>query len=138
VLDDHDLVEALEWLDDQFTANTGIAVKFNKPEKIIKVPALVTICIFRVYQEALTNITRYAKAKTVSTALNIDNDNIVVSIEDDGTGFDITAVKNKKSFGILGMKERVHSLNGKFELVSSPGKGTKINISLPYDTSKNN
>lgn len=131
ILEDHDLLEAMEWLGNQFTTNTGIPVIFNKPEKTIKTPQLIANCIFRVYQEALTNITRYAKAKKVSTIIRIDNNNIIFTIADDGTGFDIAGIKNKKSFGLLGMKERVHSLNGKFELISSPGSGTKITVSLP-------
>jgi two-component system sensor histidine kinase DegS len=84
-----------------------------------------------VYQEAFTNITRYAVAKKVTISLSVIDDNIVVTIEDDGKGFDAASVQ-KNSFGILGMKERVVALNGKFELVSSPGKGIKIMISLPY------
>ncbi|WP_158638320.1 PAS domain S-box protein [Panacibacter ginsenosidivorans] len=137
VLDENGLLEAMQWLDSQFTANTGIPVIFSTVEKKIRSSEPIANCIFRVYQEALTNITRYANAHKVFSSLNITGDNIVVTIEDDGQGFDMASVKNKKSFGILGMKERVLSLGGAFELISSPGKGTKIIISLPYITSDN-
>jgi signal transduction histidine kinase len=70
----------------------------------------------------------------VITTLNIKDDIIFFSVEDNGKGFDPAALPIKQSFGILGMKERVLSLNGKFELVSFPAKGTKISISLPYKT----
>ncbi len=133
ILDDHGLLEAIEWLGKQFTAHTDIPVKFTTTETELKLPEPIATCIFRVYQEALTNITRYAQAGKVFTSLSIADDTITVSIEDDGKGFD-TTVQTKKSFGILGMKERLLSLNGKFELASSPGKGTVVNISIPYSS----
>ena len=134
ILDDHGLLEAIEWLGRQFTANTGIPVKFTTAQTELKLAEPVATCIFRVYQEAFTNITRYAHAKKVSTSLSIIGETIRVTIEDDGKGFDVPTVKSKKSFGILGMKERVDSLAGQFELISSPGKGTEIIISIPCST----
>jgi PAS domain S-box-containing protein len=133
VLDDHGLLEAIEWLGRQFSEATGIPVKFTTPEKDIKVSEQMATSIFRVCQEAFTNITRHALAKNVSVLLSIFDETIMLIIQDDGIGFDTASVQNKKSFGILGMKERVLSLSGKFELVSSLGKGTKINVSLPYN-----
>ena len=132
ILDDHGLLEAMEWLGNQFTANTGIIVKFDCSETEIKSSEQITTCIFRVYQEAFTNITRHACAKLVATSLSIEDDTIVVTVKDDGKGFDTESVQNKKSFGIFGMKERVLSLGGKFDLFSSTGKGTKIIMILPY------
>lgn len=134
ILDDHGLLEAIEWLGRQFSETTGIPVKCTTPEKDIKVSEQIATCIFRVCQEAFTNITRYALAKNVLISVRVIEKNIVVIIEDDGIGFDTATVQTKKSFGILGMKERVLSLGGKFELISSPGKGTKITASLPYTT----
>ncbi|CAN5597500.1 hypothetical protein BH10BAC3_BH10BAC3_33320 [soil metagenome] len=131
ILDDRGLLDAIEWLGRQLTANAGIPVQFTSNESDIKLPEQISTCIFRVYQEALTNIIRYANAGKVLTSLRIAGDNIEVSIADDGKGFDPNSVQSDKSFGILGMKERVHSLGGKFELTSSVGKGTKISISLP-------
>ncbi|MEJ0101921.1 MAG: PAS domain S-box protein [Bacteroidota bacterium] len=131
ILDNRGLLEAIEWLSRQFTANTGIPVEFTSTERELKLPEPLAICTFRVYQEALTNILRHARAGKVWTSLNITGNTITISINDDGTGFDPTSVKNNKSFGILGMKERVLSVGGKFELISSPGKGTTIIISLP-------
>ena len=68
--------------------------------------------------------------------LGIRDDKITAIIEDDGIGFDIASVQNDKSFGILGMKERVLSLGGEFVLISSPGTGTKIASQLPYISSR--
>jgi signal transduction histidine kinase len=102
-----------------------------------EVPQQVTICIFRIYQEALTNITRYAGAGKVTTVLNVKENRVEFHVEDNGKGFDTSVVQANKSFGILGMKERVLSLRGNFELVTAPEKGTKIDISIPIETSKN-
>lgn len=132
ILDEHGLLEAVEWLRLQFTEATGIPVKFTTTEKNIKVSEQIAICIFRVYQEALTNITRHSHAKNVSSSISIIEQNIILVIEDDGVGFDTGSVQNKKSFGILGMKERVLALSGKFDLITTPGKGSKIIVSLPY------
>jgi signal transduction histidine kinase len=131
ILDDRGLLEAIKWLGRQLTANTGIQVQFTSNETDLKSPEPIATCIFRVYQEALTNIMRYADATNVQASLNIVSDNIRVNIQDDGRGFDPASVQSNKSFGILGMKERVLSLGGTFELISSPGNGTKISICLP-------
>lgn len=136
ILDDYGLLEALKWQGQQFTKNTGIPITFKTTETQIKVAEEIATCVFRVFQEALTNITRYANAGKVVISLDIDDDHVLLNIEDDGKGFDPELTKAKKSFGILGMKERVVSLNGDFDLVTAPGKGTKLRISLPLNDHK--
>lgn len=136
ILDDYGLLEALKWQAQQFTGNTGIPVIFKTTETQIKIAEEIATCVFRVFQEALTNITRYAKAGKVVVSLDIDDENILLNIEDNGSGFDMALTKTKKSFGILGMKERVVSLNGNFDLDSAVGKGTRIRISLPLTKQK--
>ena len=131
-LENQALTETMEWQGRQFTESTGIPVKFTSPETNLRLNEETATCIFRLYQESLTNIMRYAEAKKVSVSLIPKDDSIILTVEDDGKGFDIAAAQNKKTFGLLGMKERVFSLNGKFELLSAKGKGTKIVISLPY------
>ncbi len=132
LLDERGLIEALKWLGRQFTDNTGLTVLFSSTETEIRLAEPQATCIFRVYQEALTNIMRYAKANKVSASLNIVNGDVVVTISDDGQGFSPEALQRKPTFGILGMKERVASLNGNFELESAPGRGTKVTFSIPY------
>lgn len=131
-LEDHGLREALEWQGRQFTETTGIPVRFTATVSDVKLREDFSTCLFRVYQESLTNIMRYAGAGSVTSSLHLQGENIMLTIDDDGAGFDIASLKNKKTFGILGMKERVLSLKGTFELISSKGKGTKIVVSLPY------
>jgi PAS domain S-box-containing protein len=135
VLEYQSLEEALRWQGQQFTDNTGIPLDFNCPKPIINTDETVATCLFRVFQESLTNITRYAKANKVTASLTQAEQCIKMSIEDDGRGFDTTELRSTKSFGILGMKERVTSLNGKFELITAPGKGTRIEIRIPVNLS---
>ncbi|MEO5681729.1 MAG: PAS domain S-box protein [Chitinophagaceae bacterium] len=136
VLDDRGLLEAIEWLGKQLSANTGIALHFTSTNTDIALPEPVSTCIFRIYQEALTNIIRYAGASEVQISLCTSDDMVIFSIDDNGKGFDPAAVKTNHSFGILGMKERVLSLAGKFALVTAPGNGTKITVQLPLTVSK--
>jgi PAS domain S-box-containing protein len=140
ILEDYGLKEALDWLSTQFTDTTGVPVNFIAKEAMghKQVPEQVTMCIFRIYQEALTNITRYAAAEKVTTILNVKDNKVEFRVEDNGRGFDTSTIQAKKSFGILGMKERVLSLRGNFELVTAPAKGTTIDISIPIDTNKTN
>ena len=132
VLDDIGLLEAIEWLGNQFTVTTHIPVKFLTTETNITLPEEFAVCIYRVCQEAFTNITRYANAKNVSVSISTNQEMISVIIEDDGKGFNLkTLPKDVRSFGILGMKERVLALGGEFELISSASIGTKIRMVLP-------
>lgn len=131
VLDNLGLVEAMEWLSRQFTSNTSILSTFECTEKNPKISEAVATCVFRVYQESLTNIMRHASASEVKTSVEVKENKIIIGITDNGKGFDQVAIKGNKSFGILGMKERVLSLGGEFELNSVLGAGTKIKVSLP-------
>jgi PAS domain S-box-containing protein len=133
ILDNHGLLDALGWLSRQVTSTTGIPVQLKAADIRTDLPEPITTCIFRVYQEALTNIIRYAGATKVIASLTVNDAFINLSIEDDGKGFDPGTVQINKSFGILGMKERVLSLGGSFELFSSPGEGARIFISLPLN-----
>lgn len=129
--DNNGLLEALERQNRQFEASTGIQVQFATTEKTVQVSEAIANCIFRVYQESLTNIMRYADATAVETLLQADDEMITVSIHDNGKGFDITTIPSKTSFGILGMRERVQAQKGKFEIKSIKGKGTTVIIKVP-------
>jgi PAS domain S-box-containing protein len=131
IIDNDGLLDAITRQNRQFTTTTGKPVNFTTAETKIILPQEIANCIFRVYQESFTNIMRYAEPSSVETSLTVINNSIVVVIQDNGKGFDITAVQAKRSFGILGMRERVLSQRGKFELQSQIGKGTKITVTMP-------
>lgn len=123
---------ALERLNDQFANSTGIVIDFELSDTTVDLSQDIANCIFRVYQESLTNIMRYARATKVVTSLKIQGDTITVTIKDDGIGFDTQQLLSKTSFGILGMKERVESQQGTIDIRSVPGRGTTITAVLPY------
>ncbi len=131
IFDEKGLIGAMEWMGAQFTKNTKIQVITDYDMPDIRLDESLSVCIFRIYQEALTNITRYAKANNVTSILKLEKNTLIFKIKDDGIGFDPAAVKRNMSFGLLGMKERVLSLGGEFELKSSPGSGTCINVHVP-------
>ena len=131
ILDEYGMLDTLDWLANQFTANTGIPVEISCSRKEIKLPENVATCIFRVFQESLTNITRYANAKNVISLISLSDTQISVTISDDGIGFNVNNILNKGSFGILGMQERVNALNGKLIVESKINKGTRITMKIP-------
>jgi signal transduction histidine kinase len=136
ILDEYGLLDAMDWHGKQFTASTGVQVTINASESEIKLGEDIATCIFRVYQESLTNVTRHSGAKNVLISLEIIGDTIVVIIEDDGKGFDVSAALKKGTFGLLGMNERVRSLNGTLDIQSVIGKGTTILMKLPFRNNK--
>ncbi|MDY7021500.1 MAG: sensor histidine kinase [Cyanobacteriota bacterium] len=87
------------------------------------------ITLYRVIQEALTNISKHSQSQTVQLSLTEDSLNIHLKIEDDGVGFN--PAENTTGFGLEGMRERVKALGGIFQLNSQPGEGCKIEIKLP-------
>jgi signal transduction histidine kinase len=87
------------------------------------------------YQESLTNVARHSSATKVEASLNISNDRIILSIADNGKGFD-TSRTSKKTLGLLGMKERATMVGGQLEIISEPGKGTTITITVRQEVGK--
>ena len=93
-------------------------------------PALET-ALYRVVQEAMTNVVRHAKATRVDIFAENRGDRIMVMVEDDGVGFDQDGLRSERSFGLLGMAERAEALGGKLTVESSPGVGTTIVVEVP-------
>lgn len=119
----------------KFSKRTGIHIKYNIDEPKINMPNKYEINIFRIIQEALTNIARYSEAKTVSVLLNIIKEKIYLKITDNGIGFDVKKYQEysgkKTGIGLLGMRERVNSMQGTIKITSVKGKGTNIDIHIP-------
>jgi PAS domain S-box-containing protein len=132
IIDDLGLAVALKWYTDRFSQRTGIKVDVKTSNINKHLPAEDSIMLFRVCQEALTNITKHSGADCVSISLGLKNSEISLSIEDNGKGFDIKrALKDAakgESMGLLSMQERVELLNGKLKIISSKNEGTKIKV----------
>ncbi|HMI79135.1 MAG TPA: PAS domain S-box protein, partial [Ferruginibacter sp.] len=133
ILDDLGLIAALEWQGEEFKKRSGTDVEFiNKTGEIVLEPRAVT-AIFRIYQELLTNIARHANASFVTTTLEKKDDNLYFSITDNGSGFNLETINNKRTLGLLGIKERTLLLGGTYEFKSTPGKGSETVISIPVN-----
>jgi PAS domain S-box-containing protein len=131
VLDDLGLVDALEWQSVEFGNRFSIQVEFLSGIPELEFPSNISTGLFRIYQESLTNVARHSGAKKVMTTLQLNEEGLVLTVADDGRGFDILAAGDRKTFGLLGIKERTLMLGGKCEIVSEPDKGTAITVSLP-------
>ena len=131
ILDDLGLVAALQWQSREVQTRFGITINFISDLDEIDAPAGVVTGLFRIYQEALTNAARHADAHVIESSLSIKDGRIILEINDDGKGIDMSAMGKNKSFGLLGIKERVFVMEGQYEFASEPGKGTSISVSVP-------
>ena len=130
ILNNLGLVAALEWQGSEFEKRTGIQSQIHSRGDFNFEMELST-AIFRVYQEALTNIARHAKATKVNTVLEQKDYLVSLIIKDNGQGFDLNEVKMKNSFGLIGMKERVLMFHGELLIESSKPSGTTIKLKVP-------
>lgn len=130
MLDDLGLPAALEWQGREFSRHTGVPASVNVTGGLDDLSDAQRTCIYRVVQEALTNCARHANAKAVSVSVRTAKENIVVVVRDDGIGFKPSA-SSRGGIGLLGIKERVQALHGKFNITSAPWKGTTIQVQLP-------
>lgn len=124
-LEGRTLNEALAELARQMEAPVRFSVSGSRP-----LPPHIEIGLYRVVQEALTNVTRHAQATQVTLALLLTPEQVDLVIVDDGQGFNLADVADNR-FGLVGLQERVKLLNGRFHLESSPGAGTRLEVTIP-------
>ena len=105
----------------------------NLPE-YVRLSDISNIAVFRVIQEALTNVATHAGATRVAVVVSKKVDNLVVEISDDGKGISETAKRKPDSYGILGMRERAAYLGGTLAISSEPGRGTRLVLEIPLDS----
>lgn len=128
---DHGLIAAVEWQAKEFATRTGIDLDVACPNDEIELDPNVSTALFRIFQEALTNVTRHAQASSVSVELVSDGNIVTLIIQDNGRGMDLNSAARESSFGLRGMRERVDTLQGQFILDSGPGDGTRIEVNIP-------
>jgi PAS domain S-box-containing protein len=135
MLDDFGLVTALRWYVERQRQRGGFEVALAARTSGGRLPADVEAACFRVAQEALTNVARHAAARHVRIDLDQREDGVELIVADDGTGFDLAAVRRRAveglSLGLLGMQERVELLGGEFVIDTAPGRGTTVRARLP-------
>ena len=127
---DTGIAAALEWLAAEFNRNGHTACRLHLRDDDMVMSEDRAIALFRLAQEALTNVARHAAAEHVIIKLDRTPVAFLLEVRDDGRGFDPLACR-RKSFGLAGMEERVRMLGGQIEIISSPGSGTEIKVRLP-------
>lgn len=130
LLDDMGLVAAIEWHAAEFEKRSGISIVLTGLKEDPDLSKNTKINLFRIVQESLTNVTRHAKASKVVIDLEIHSGRLVLSILDDGKGFDVNSPDKKGTLGILGMRERAAVIKGNCEIFSAPGQGTTVQVSI--------
>ena len=130
VLDDFGLVSALERLTDSFAEQKEIRVDFHSALGETRLPSEVETTLYRVVQEALTNIVKHANAQSVSISIARRGSSVAAVVEDDGEGFDPRKTRDE-GIGLLGMRERLALLDGRLEVESRPGAGTTVVAEVP-------
>ncbi|HYQ95101.1 MAG TPA: PAS domain-containing protein [Burkholderiales bacterium] len=134
MLDDHGLAAALDWHARNFSKRTGIAVAVRVNEPAVRPALQVEIALFRVAQEALNNVAKHARAHRVEIALDHANGECVMSVQDDGIGFDgleNASDKPKPGLGMVTMRERAQAVGGRFEIQALPDRGTQLTVRVP-------
>ena len=132
-LDHLGLVTALEQYIQEFNGRYHLDVQFETVGvDAARLPADLETALFRIVQESLTNVALHARASRVDVLLNRRNSCLVLTVEDDGIGFDPNQPVHANRLGLFGMRERVEMLGGKLVVESAPGKGTMISVEVPY------
>lgn len=131
VIDDFGLKEAIETYLLDFESKTGIHTVSRMAFDSTPVPKEICTGVYRILQEALTNVSRHSGAGSVGVDLRCGDGKISLSVSDEGAGFDYGEARAGQSLGLLGMRERIELMHGTFSLVTSPGEGTSIAITVP-------
>ena len=143
MLYDIGLIGTINWHAESYIkpGNINFIINTNLSETIYPEYHNLWLALYRVYQECITNIIRYAEATTVVVDLYMNDDKISMDIKDNGKGFEVDNVDTKLHHGLLGMRERVYSISGNIKIDSDINKGTKVNVCVPIPTlvnAKNN
>ncbi|HGY57290.1 MAG TPA: PAS domain-containing sensor histidine kinase [Caldithrix abyssi] len=133
ILDELGLVAAIQWQAEDFQKQTGIFCKYSLPEEEIDLTPEQATAVFRIFQEALTNVARHAQAEKVSIFLRRRNHHLVLEITDNGSGISEAQINDSQSLGLLGMRERALLMGGEVKIHGVRGKGTNVKVTIPLE-----
>lgn len=131
VLDDLGLVAALEWQMQEFHKRIGVEYAFKSEATALEVEENCAIAVFRIFQEALTNIARHANASKVVVQISQNQDHALIKVIDNGIGIPAAKLAAPATFGLLGMRERALMFGGEVDIASALGEGTTVIIKVP-------
>ena len=134
MLDDFGLFSTLRWYIEDYSRRSNVKVTLKGKEDKYRFPLEIEVNLYRIIQEALTNVTKHAAATEVTIFLSYKSSCAILSVKDNGRGFDTLKLSASphKGTGIYNMQERVNLLGGDFEITSRTGKGTRINVKIPF------
>lgn len=136
MLDDLGLAPALKWVAEQSATRGGFEVTFHHERTQVRLASDIETACFRIVQEALTNISRHAQAKHVDISLGRDGTDLLLTVQDDGLGFDLAAMQARAtaggSLGVLGMQERATLLGGRLDIDSKLDQGCSVTLRAPW------
>jgi signal transduction histidine kinase len=124
-------VLGLKALCQEFGSRQGVKIVFSSEDIPRALPPNVALCLFRIVQEGLQNLRKYSGASQGQVNLRKEGDRLILSVSDNGHGFDAKEMRNSGGLGIPSMGERARLVGGQFEIHSEPGEGTRIDVSVP-------
>jgi signal transduction histidine kinase len=137
MLDDLGLIPTLLWYFQRYLQQTGITIDFKHSEVDRRFPPIIETTVYRIIQEALTNVARYAQVTAATVRLWAASETLLIQIEDAGVGFDLAALQSaNKTGGLIGMHERATLVGGRLEIETTIGSGTLINAYIPLSTDR--
>jgi signal transduction histidine kinase len=134
MLDDLGLPETVAWYVNAFSSRTGIRTDVVQDQMEERLAPEVETCLYRIVQEALTNVARHAEARSCRVALQRRPRTVLLTVEDDGKGFTLTdgkAAAGQRGLGLMGIEERVAGFRGSLQIDTAPGQGTRLTVELP-------
>jgi PAS domain S-box-containing protein len=126
------VVSAIRALCGEFSKQHQVSINFNDRDVPKYLPKDISLCLFRIAQEALQNAVKYSGTREFSVALWAIGGEIQLVVRDAGAGFDVDEAKRNRGIGLLSMQERIHLVHGRFSVDSKPGKGTRIFAAVPF------
>lgn len=131
VLDKLGLTAALEWQARETEARTDLVVQIEADDVGPRLDERSSVTLFRIAQEALTNVVRHAEARVVEISLATTEDSVVLTVRDDGKGIVADSIESQESVGLIGMRERAALINGRLTIQGAPGRGTTVSVTAP-------
>jgi signal transduction histidine kinase len=131
ILDQFGLDAAVEWHVEKLRAKTGLRIEIERLDGTRALSRRAATALFRMFQEAMTNVLRHARASSVAIRLEVTGERLALSVKDDGLGISPEGTAGTASFGILSMRERARSLGGEFSVSPAPGGGTLLRVAIP-------
>lgn len=130
LLDDLGLGPAIDWLVQNFAQRTGVKCELDMDDELELQEPYAT-AVFRIVQESLANVGKHAAAGHARVRIVRDGSSLMLSVEDDGIGFQAGGARKMHSLGLVGLRERAHLLKGEVQITSAPGQGTRVEASIP-------